>query len=255
MFALTLEQSADLRDWFLPDRAGPLVGLHVLNSGHGTFYVDRWPGPRAVLVESGRNYALLGEPDVLAPGDLLARIVIGSVDASEHFEPLLRAAFPAMTHWARVILELLTTPVRVGPRTGVIVRRLGPGDASDVAGLDPQLAWISSTWGGPIGLSASGYAWGAFATGRLVAAACSFFVGDHYEDIGVVTQPTHRRLGLSMACAAGLFDDIKTRGRLPSWTTATDNHMSLRVAEKLGFVVQRRNRLLIVGGPVPDSAQ
>jgi predicted GNAT family acetyltransferase len=82
--------------------------------------------------------------------------------------------------------------------------------------------------------------------GRLVAVACSFFVGERFEDIGVVTESTHRGLGLSTACAAALCGDIRSRGRRPSWTTSTDNRPSLRVADKLGFVVQRHDRLLLV---------
>ncbi|MGI9148490.1 MAG: GNAT family N-acetyltransferase [Chloroflexota bacterium] len=105
-----------------------------------------------------------------------------------------------------------------------------------------------------VGLAASGYAWGAFAYNQLVAAACSFFVGDRYEDIGVVTDPAHRGLALSTTCAAGLCDDIQRRGHQPTWTTATDHHASLRAAERLGFVVHHLDRLLLVGGPPPVSS-
>ena len=73
----------------------------------------------------------------------------------------------------------------------------------------------------------------------------------NYEDIGVVTERDYRGQGLSAACAAALCDDIRARGRRPSWSTAPENHASLRVAEKLGFVVQRHDRLLVVGQNVP----
>jgi RimJ/RimL family protein N-acetyltransferase len=248
MFALSLEQAAALRSLFLPDRPVPLVGLHVLNTGHGTCYVDRWPAPRAILVESGRNYALVGDPSALAPADLQARIEVGYVDTPERFDALLQAAFPSLTLWARVILDMPMHRAPLDPPPGAIIRRLGAGDADDIDRLDPKLAWIASTWGGPAGLAASGYAWGAFANGQLVAVASSFFVGDRYEDIAVVTDPAHRGLGLSTACAAALCGDIHHRGHEPTWTTATDNHASLRVAEKLGFVVQHHDRLVVIGG-------
>jgi hypothetical protein len=254
MLPLSLDQAAALRSWFMPERPGPLVGLHVLNTGHGTLYADRWPEPRAILAESARNYALAGEPGVLAPADLDARFVLGMIDAPARFEALVQAAFPAMTPWPRVILDLSTSPVRVAPRMGVTIRRLGPADASAIAGLDPELAWIASTWGGAAGLAASGYAWGAFADGQLVAVACSFFVGDRYEDIGVVTHAAHRGLALSAACAVELCDDIQRRGHQPTWTTATDHRASLRVAEKLGFGVHHHDRLLLVGGPPPPPS-
>ena len=255
MLELTSEQAADLRGWFLPDRPGPLVGLHVLQTGHGVWFVDRWPKPRAILVGSGFNYALVGEPGVLTPDDVKAHLVVGSVDTAEQFEPLLRATFPAVTPWPRVVLELSAKSARAAATEDAVIRMLGPSDAPGVTRLDPELAWISRSWGSPAGLAASAHAWGAFVGGLLVAVAASFFVGEHYEDIGVVTEAAYRGRGLSGACAAALCGDIQRRRRQPSWTTSPDNRPSLRVAEKLGFRVQRHDRLLLVGQPAPQPAQ
>jgi hypothetical protein len=51
MIPLTSQQLAALRDWFLPDRPEPSIGLHLLNTGHGTAWADRWPEPRAIYTE------------------------------------------------------------------------------------------------------------------------------------------------------------------------------------------------------------
>ncbi len=133
----------------------------------------------------------------------------------------------------------------MGP-PGASIRRLQPGDEAAITGLSAEFAWIARTWGGPAGLAASHHGWGAFLNGQLVAIACSFHVGEHYEDIGVVTESTHRGRGLSTACAAALCGEIERRGRQASWSTSLDNPASLRVAEKLGFRVQRNDRLLLV---------
>jgi hypothetical protein len=53
------------RSWFLPVRPGPLVGLHVLQSGHGACFADRWPEPRMLLANVAGNYSLAGDPDAL----------------------------------------------------------------------------------------------------------------------------------------------------------------------------------------------
>jgi predicted GNAT family acetyltransferase len=66
-----------------------------------------------------------------------------------------------------------------------------------------------------------------------------------------VTEPGVRRLGLSTACAGPVCQDVRRRGRVPSWTTSPDNTASLGVAAKLGFTLQRRDRLLVVDVPVP----
>jgi RimJ/RimL family protein N-acetyltransferase len=128
-------------------------------------------------------------------------------------------------------------------------------DTYHLWGLSPAADWIAKTWGGPAGLAAGGYAWGAFADRRLVSVACTFFVGDQYEEIGVVTEPAFRGQGLSAACAGALCGDILARGRRSSWTTSPDNAASLRVAAKLGFTVQRHDRLFVVGARIPVPAR
>jgi RimJ/RimL family protein N-acetyltransferase len=253
MILLSPEQAATLREWFLPDRPGPLIGLHVLQTGHGSFLVDRWPDPRAALVETAGNHSLVGDPTALTPADLRGRIA-GFLQTPEPFEPLVREAFPDLALWERVIFELKGRP-SLDPPPSVEVRRLQPGDAARVVGLPPKASWIANTWGGPAGLAESGHAWGAFVDRRLVSVACPFFVGERYEDIGVVTEPEHRGVGLSVACAGALCHDILRRGRRPTWTTSPDNTASLRVAEKLGFQLQRHDRLLVIGADIPQPAR
>ncbi|MGH3979998.1 MAG: GNAT family N-acetyltransferase [Pseudonocardiaceae bacterium] len=247
MELLAPEQAAALRDWFVPDQPGPLIGLHVLHTGHGCCAADRWPDPRVVLVETAGNYALAGDAGALDPADLA--LVEGFVDAPERFVPVLRAAFPEATVWDRVIL-VQREPAPAAPLAVGSVRRLGADDADHLARLGTDTAWICETWGGPAGLAAAG-AHGAFIDGGLASVACTFYVGERYEEIGVVTETEFRGLGLSPACAAGLCEDIRSRRRTPSWTTSPDNAASLRVARKLGFVPDREDRLHACGVPIP----
>lgn len=253
MIPLTPEQTATLKNWFLPEQPGPLIGSHLIRSGHGTCLVDRWPEPRVVLVETADNYTLLGDPQAITPADLPPDLK-GFVDASNSFGPLLKLAYPDVKTWPRV---MFVQPDRPDPATAGddSLRRLTPSDVPRLAGLEPELAWISKTWGGPQGLAASGCGWGAFVAGQLASVACTFFFGQTYEDIGVVTEPEFRGSGLSPACVRALCHDIRARGHQPTWTTSSDNLASIRVAEKLGFVVQRRSRLYVIGIVIPESAE
>jgi RimJ/RimL family protein N-acetyltransferase len=248
---LTPGQLATLRHWFLPERPGPLVAQHVMATGHGSCLADRWPDPRAVVVETGGNYTLAGDPGALDPAALRGRVV-GFVETPAEFEPLLRATARELRVWPRVVLALEGPAPPPGRRGGHLVRRLGPGDAGSLAGLGDETAWIANSWCGPEGLAASATAWGAFAGERLVAVACPFFVGAAHEDVGVATEPGFRGLGLSTACAAAVCQDTRRRGRIPSWTTSPDNTASLRVAAKLGFRWQRDDRLLVADAPIPE---
>src|SRR5262249_14019453 len=128
---------------------------------------------------------------------------------------------------------------------------LGPEHVRDIEALDPDLAWIHNTWDSAAGMASSGKAWGAFVDERLVSVACSFFVSQLYEDIGIVTEPGFRGRSLAVACAAQLCRDIQSRRKIPSWTTSPENLASRRVAEKLGFTFQRNDRLLITSSDLP----
>jgi GNAT superfamily N-acetyltransferase len=200
-------------------------------------------------METGGNFELTGLPDALDP-HWLAERVRGIVTAPEPFLAILRQACPDLQVWDRVILWR-RGPCTIQEPEEFVLRRLGVSDVSHLERLTPDLSWISVTWGGPAGLAASRMCWGAFDGDRLASVACSFFVGERYEDVGVVTEHPWRGKGLAAAAAARLCADILERGRWPSWSTSTDNAASLRVAGKMGFKRHRLDRLYAVGVPIP----
>lgn len=249
MILLTPDQTRTLRERFLPERPGQMVAIHVIQTGRGSCRVDRWPDPRLILMESAGNYALEGDLTALPP-EALRPHISGFVEAPASAENLLRAGFPDLRIWERVVYELPGPPRPIAPAAAE-VRRLTADDAGPIQALSPDLDWITKTWGGAAGLAASGHAWGAFVAGSLAAVAGTFFVGGRYEEIAVVTEPGYRRLGLSGACAGALCEEIRQRGRRACWGTSPANHASIRVAEKLGFVLDRHDQLYIIGVPVP----
>ncbi|MDN5933164.1 MAG: GNAT family N-acetyltransferase, partial [Pseudonocardia sp.] len=130
-------------------------------------------------------------------------------------------------------------------------RLLGPGDAAALAAFEADGAWIHETWGGSAARAAAGLARGAFDGARLGAVAAAFFVGDIYEDLGVVTDSAYRGRGLSTDCSAALVADVRARGRIPTWTTSPDNAPSLGVANRLGFQQVRTDVLYALRVPIP----
>jgi RimJ/RimL family protein N-acetyltransferase len=255
MKRLSQEETATLKDWFLPERPGPVIGAHVINTNNGACFVDRWPAPRVVLAETAGNYTLLGDAEALTLADAQEHLN-GFVKTSEPFVPLLKAAFSDFREWERVIFapESAAAIRNVAVAEGYTMRRLEPSDTWHLQNTGMEVSWISKTWGGASGLAASGYAWGAFADGQLASVACTFFLGVTYEEVGVATDPTFRGAGLSTACASALCADIVARGHLPSWSTSLDNGASIRVAEKLGFTIQRYDSLYVVGRIIPPTS-
>jgi RimJ/RimL family protein N-acetyltransferase len=253
MRLLAPEHHAQLARLLPPERPGPLVGPHVLQTGLDACHVDRWPDPRLLLFTAGPNYSLVGDPEAASAASL-GNLIAGMVDAPPHFEPLLRSIDPQLGHWDRIISQLLREPAPFDAGDAE-VRRLRPRDVRQVSDLSEENRWIWETLGGPVTLCAAREGWGAFEAGRLVSLAVPFFIGQHFEDIGVVTEPDQRGRGLSVACAGALCVDIRARGRIPSWSTSPDNRASLRVAEKLGFEREREDRLFVVKEEVPEAAQ
>lgn len=238
-----------LRPWFTPERPGPLIFEHVARTGHGHVRVDRWPDSRVVVAEVPSNLALRGDPDHLPPAELAE--LTGFVDAPPAWLPALRASDPETAAWDRLIAVLPdTAPV---PPPAPDVRLLTADDAPALAGLSDESRWIAETWGDVPGLLAAEVARGVLVDGQVAALAVPFYLGRTYEDIGVVTEPDHRRRGLSAACAGALIADIRARGHVPTWSTSPDNAGSLGVAAHLGFVHHRTDVLYALRTRIPTS--
>jgi hypothetical protein len=158
MIQLTPEQAATLHDWFQPERPGPLIGPHVLQTGQGTIQADRWPQPRVTLAHTANNCSLAGDANALTVADL--QRMVGMIEAEASFVPLLRATFPHLAVWDRVIFYLPGAP-QFTLLEGYEVRRLTAVDAPHIQSLSAESNWIGKTWGGAAGLAGSGMAWGA----------------------------------------------------------------------------------------------
>jgi RimJ/RimL family protein N-acetyltransferase len=245
---LTVQPDA-VRSWFQPERPGPLVFEHVARTGHGRVRVDRWPDPRVVVAEVPGNISLRGDPTHLPTAELAT--LSGFVDAPPEWLPALRAADPDVAVWDRVIAVLPDTVASPPPDPGV--RLLTPDDAPALADLSAESAWIAETWAGVAGMLAARVARAVIVDGRAASIAVPFYTGGTYEDIGVITEPAHRRKGLSTACASALISDIRGRGHMPTWSTSPDNAGSRGVAERLGFVHERNDVLYALRTPVPTS--
>ncbi len=251
MIEISRAQLDMLAPWFRPEAPGPLIGPHVIHTGVGRAWVDGWPDVQAVVVETHYNFIMLGDPTALDP-HALSKIVAGYVAAPASFLPLLEATFPTLAKWPRRIGWLPNAPIQPPPVEAEL-RRFWLDDADDLERLSAESFWVSQTWGGGRALAQSGYGWGAWVNGVLASIACTFYLGNDYEDIGIVTETPYRGTGLSSACTYELCLDIIARGRTPSWSTSPDNVGSWRVAQKVGFVQQRQDWLYVVGREIPKT--
>lgn len=257
MQSLSSDHWPALRTSLDPERCCSLHAPHVITTGHGAIWVDRWPSPRAVAAFTGGNLGLTGDPTAISP-EAFAAVVAGLliewervfIDPGPDFESVVRRGSADLRLWPRVLYSLAGEPSTPRRVANGVVRPIEPDDEAAVSSLDTSINWISDTHDGAANLAASGRAVGAFADGRLRAVAAVFYAGNRFEELGVVTDPAFRGAGLSTACAALLIDQIRSRGRAACWSTTPDNLASIRVAEKLGFAFVGAQRHLMAGDPM-----
>ncbi len=71
--------------------------------------------------------------------------------------------------------------------------------------------------------------------GEPVSTAYTAFVHPPFVEIGIETDPGHRRKGFALAASAALIDHILELGCEPVWACRLDNVGSYRSAQKIGF--------------------
>ncbi|WP_030983016.1 GNAT family N-acetyltransferase [Streptomyces sp. NRRL S-1813] len=249
MIELFPGQLPALSDWFATGPPGAAaLAEHALVPGAGRWWADRAVDPRAIAVACADHLLLRGDPTTLAP-IALAPFAAHYVQAPARFLPLLGSAFDLLVPWERMayVHHVRVSPPR--PPRGVTVRRLAPGDAPALAALDPDMAWIHASWGGPAGLAASGHGWAAFTKDRVLAVACTYFGGTTYEDVACATVPELRRQRLALACVTALCQDIAARGHTPSWNCSRDNRPSRLLAWTAGFRLEHEYVHYFTGQP------
>ncbi|MFE5589428.1 GNAT family N-acetyltransferase [Streptomyces sp. NPDC056549] len=229
---------------------------HVLATGHGQWWTDRAKEPRVVAVTCAGHALLAGDPSAVTP-DELAPLAGHHIETPRRFVPVLGAAFEQLVPWEHLLYvhrAPSVTPVTPRVPRGVSVRRLAPEDAPALAALDPALAWIHDSWEGPAALAASGLGWIATRRGRVLAVACSRFLGSRYEDVACATAPDERGRHLALACVARLTADIAARGHRAGWSCSRDNRPSRLLAWTAGFRLTHEH-VHHVAGPVSRASK
>lgn len=206
-----------------------------------------------MAVTCGGHALLAGDPSAVTP-DQLAPLAGHYIETAGRFVPVLGAAFDHLHPWERMFYVHRAPAVAPRVPRGVAVRRISPDDAPALAALAPSMAWIHGTWGGPTTLAASGLAWAAFRRGRILAVACTRYLGSRYEDVACATTLDERRRHLALACVAGLTTDIAARGHRAGWSCSRGNRPSRLLAWTAGFRLAREY-VHYSAGPVSQASK
>lgn len=100
-------------------------------------------------------------------------------------------------------------------------------------------------FGGPINLLREGFAAAPIINGQIVGLAQTYAITEHHADIGIGVLEAYRRRGYALAACALVGQAVQAIGLTPVWSTGEDNHASLRLGQKLGFIETSRRMYLI----------
>jgi GNAT superfamily N-acetyltransferase len=229
--------------------AGTLEGGHL-----GRVFVDDALHPRAGLVCTRVGYYFLaGQPDPTFLDDLYALFTgelvphqedeQGSPEVVLFFDPPewqapLFARFapvrPLLIHKLRHVLPSGWQGVREPLPAGI---RLVPYSA-ELLGVQPELAGEAELFFGSTAAFLEKSFGCCMMDGETVASACSaVFVGSGEVELSIHTCEAYRRRGLARLAASAFIEACLERNLHPVWGCWPENEPSVRLAQKLGFVL------------------
>ncbi len=129
------------------------------------------------------------------------------------------------------------------------VRLLTEADLGLLASAAPELR--ASCWDSLQGLLEEGIVACAVIAGRIVATALTAARTQQYADVGVYTKTAYRRRGFATAAASLVARQVQEARQIPVWGAGGHNVVSLRVAQKLGFVEVSR-RVYVIPEPAAN---
>jgi RimJ/RimL family protein N-acetyltransferase len=109
---------------------------------------------------------------------------------------------------------------------------------SENAPLYPAiLEEIRMTWGSLESYTAHGYGFVLLQGNEPVSSCISVFASETTDEISVHTEEKYQRQGWATVTAACFITECLTRGRTPNWECFWENEPSVKLAQKLGFVM------------------
>jgi GNAT superfamily N-acetyltransferase len=129
--------------------------------------------------------------------------------------------------------------VRIISLTREVLRQRGLAHSDDVRA---EIRWM---WPSEDRFFTHGFGTLAIMHDQIICWCTAEYVSPQFCGIGIATLPPFERRGVATATAAHFVQQARQRGLTACWECGRDNHGSVRVAEKLGFVRQAEERYWI----------
>jgi len=236
----------------LGDSPETVISLHLLEHGLCDAYVAGDPASfGGLIIQSHRNP---GEPtgfssDAHTLWEPLRTIrgwwcVNVSVACASRLGAIIEKETGRAVRYYGDVYHTLTRPVVACHHE--VVRLLGLADLEMLGSAATEVR--GGSWESTEHMLGEGIVAGAVAEGRLVAIAYTSARSRKHADVAVNTLQGWRGLGLATAAASLVAGEVQEQGQMPVWSCGEDNHASLRVAHKLGFLEVLRRTYVIPQG-------
>lgn len=168
-----------------------------------------------------------------------ARALTPSIEAAldELFQGIALRELPSLFYGLdRAGVAPQVDRVRLQPIDRALLASAG---LANVEHVRAEIRWM---WPSEERFYAYGFGWAALADQQIVCWCTAEYVSATSCGIGITTVPESERRGIATATAGQFVTEAFRRGLRPYWECRSDNLGSIRVAEKLGFVLLARER-------------
>jgi RimJ/RimL family protein N-acetyltransferase len=246
---------------------GPHVELTLQSAIAGNTAARLWaigqPRGRAILLlwDQGNNVLYLsGELSAESTQRAVAELIHGTIrpqaigQARAYFKaraltPALETALAALFQGIalRELPTLLYGLTHAPPAPPVAGIRLLPIDrallaSTALANVEHIRAEIGWMWPSEERFYEQGFGWAAAVENQVVCWCTAEYLSADRCGVGITTVPEFERRGIATATAGQFLREALRRGQTPYWECRSDNIGSIRVAEKLGFVLLAEER-------------
>ncbi len=118
---------------------------------------------------------------------------------------------------------------------GFSVKRISPAVLKSIDDRAEFIDYINCFWGSPNTFFDKGFGYCAVNETDFATICLSVFASENKREIGIKTFPDFREKGLAYVSACAYIEECLEKGYEPVWSCFSDNELSVKLAQKLGY--------------------
>jgi len=121
---------------------------------------------------------------------------------------------------------------------GFAVKRISADLINSIDKNREFVDYINYFWDSPDKYFDKGLGYCAVDSENFATICISVFASDNEREVGIKTFPGFQRQGLAYVTACAYIEECLNHGLIPAWSCFSENEVSVKLAEKLGYVIE-----------------